>query len=359
MLFRQGCEKLGLKSVPAPLFILSAPFDGRPACINRGFCVQGCTVYAKMSTLYTYIPRALKAGAVVTDHAYVTRINTDAQGKVTGVTYIRDGQEQEQKARVVLLTAFAIETPRLLLMSASPQHPDGLANGSGMVGKRLLTHLSQDVWARFDGETLPYKGTPVLATTQDFYATDPRNDWVRGFTIHAHGFRPIEFAKGIAVPNQVWGPAFQQLLRDYNHYVKLTIVGEVLPSDENRVTLSNVADRFGLPAPKVTFSYGENERRMAKGAIQKMKAIMQAAGGEPLYEGDDTAHLMGGCVMGRDPASSVVDSFGQAHEVKNLFITGAPIFATATAANPTLTVMALAARTADRIKELAGQRHIP
>jgi choline dehydrogenase-like flavoprotein len=356
MTFRQGCEKLGIMAVPAPLFILSAPFDGRPACINRGFCVQGCMVNAKFSTLITYIPRAQKWGAAVKPGCMVSRVNLGADGRVTGVTYLQDGQEQEQKAKVVILAAFAIETPRLLLMSACPQFPDGLANGSGMVGKRLMTHLSHDVWGRYDQPTLPYKGTPVLATTQDFYATDPKNDWVRGFTIHAHGFRPIAFARGIATQNMLWGRHLQELLRDYNHYAKLTVVGEVLPYDENRVTLSDEKDRFGLPAPKVTFSYGENEKRMGQGAIRKMKEITDAAGGKPLYEGQETAHLMGGCVMGADPATSVVDQYGQCHEIPNLFVAGAGVFPTSTGNNPTLTVMALAARTADRVKLLADQR---
>lgn len=358
MLFRKGCEALGVQSVPAPLFILSAPFEGRPACINRGFCVQGCMVNAKFSTLITYVPKAISHGAKVKAQAHVTRINVDQHGRVTGVNYRYDGEEHEQKARIVIVAAFAIETPRLLLMSACPQFPDGLANSSGMVGRRLMTHLSHDVWARFDQETRPYKGTPVLATTQDYYATDPANDYARGFTIHAHGFRPIEFGKGIAVPNLVWGERFQELLRDYNYYVKLTMVGEVLPYDENRVTLSDVKDRFGLPAPKVTFSYGENEKRMAAAGIRRMKAIMEAADCEPMFDGADTAHLMGGCVMGSHQEHSVVDSYGQSHDIPNLFITGAAVFPTSTGNNPTLTVMALAARTADRIKELAAQRHI-
>ncbi|HYF94626.1 MAG TPA: GMC family oxidoreductase [Symbiobacteriaceae bacterium] len=354
MLFRQGCERLGAVSVPAPLFINAAPFDGRPACTNRGFCVQGCMPLAKFSTLYTYIPRAIKAGAEVRPFSYVCRINVGENGRVTGVSYIDErGAEHEQQARVVLLTAYAIETPRLLLMSACPLFPNGLANGSGMVGRRLMTHLSHDVWARFDRETLPYKGTPVLATTQQYYATEQRNDWVRGFTIHSHGFRPVEFARGIAAKHAVWGPKFQELLRDYNHYMKLTLVGEVLPYDENRVTLSEEKDRYGLPAPKVTFNFGENERRMAAGGVRIMEEIMRAAGGTPEYAGEDTAHLMGGCVMGNDPTRSVVDGFGQSYEVPNLFITGAPVFATSTGNNPTLTVMALAARTADRIRELA------
>jgi choline dehydrogenase-like flavoprotein len=358
MLFRQGCEKLGITSVPAPLFILSAPFDGRPACINRGFCVQGCMVNAKFSTLITYIPRAQAAGAAVRAGCMVTRIEADTNGRVSGVVYRQDGVEHRQRARVVVLAAFAIETPRLLLLSDGPGFPGGLANGSGMVGKRLTTHLSQDVFARFDQETRPYKGTPVLATTQDFYATDPKNDWVRGFTIHAHGFRPVEFVKGTAVQHQIWGPAFQELLRDYNYYAQATIVGEVLPYDENRVTLSDETDRFGLPAPKVSFSYGENERRMAAGGKRILRQIMEAAGGEVLCSGDDTAHLMGGCVMGSDPSRSVVDGWGQCHEVPNLFLAGTVTFPTSTGNNPTLTAMALAARTADRIKALAAERRL-
>lgn len=358
-LFRKGCDALGLTSVPAPLFILSAPFDDRPACINRGFCVQGCMVNAKFSTLITYIPRAQRAGARVLPNCMVSRVNVGDDGLVTGVTFLYKGKEYEQRASLVILAAYAIETPRLLLMSACDKFPDGLANGSGLVGRRLMTHLSQDVFARFPTEVRPYKGTPVLATTQDFYETSPQNDYVRGFTIHAHGFRPIAFAKGTALKHQIWGDKLQELLRDYNQYAKLTIVGEVLPYDFNRVTLSGVRDAYGLPAPKVSFTYGENEKRMAAAGIRRMAEIMEAAGGEVLYSGDDTAHLMGGTVMGADPEHSVCDSYGQTHEIPNLFLAGASVFPTSTGNNPTLTVMALAARTADRIKLLAGQQALP
>lgn len=164
-MFMNGCEKMGIRSSVAPLAILSAPFEGRPPCINRGFCNQGCMPDAKFSTLIVHIPKAIKAGAEVLADCMVTQVLMGKDGLAKGITFVHDGRTYEQKAKIVILSAYVVETPRLLLNSANSQFPDGLANSSGWVGKSIMVHSSQDVYAKFDEEIRLYKGTPVLATT--------------------------------------------------------------------------------------------------------------------------------------------------------------------------------------------------
>ncbi|MDO3677271.1 GMC family oxidoreductase [Paenibacillus ehimensis] len=351
--FARGCEKLGIRWVVSPLAILSAPFEGRPPCINRGFCNQGCMPDAKFSTLIVHIPKAMKAGAEVLADCRVTQVNTDESGRATGVTFVHNDVTYEQRARLVIVSAYVVETPRLLLNSANSRFPDGLANSSGWVGKAFMTHSSHDVYARFEEEVRLYKGTPVLATTQDFYSTSPERDFARGYTLHAHGVRPVSFASGITQSDEdgpVWGKRLRETILDYNYFGRVTLVGEVLPNPDNAITLSDEKDAFGMPRAKVTFSYGENDRRLIQHAIGTMSEILSAAGGKPEFVVPDTAHLMGGCRMGNDPDTSVVNSYGQTHDIPNLFICDASIFVTSGGGNPTNTVMALAARTADYIK---------
>lgn len=352
-LFRRGCERLGVRSTVAPLAILSAPFEGRPPCINRGFCNQGCLPNAKFSTLIHHIPKAIQLGAEVLSDCMVTHVEMDKQGRATGVTFVHDGKEYFQKARVVILSAFAVETPRLLLHSACPQFPDGLANSSGMVGKSFMTHSGHDIYAKFHDEVRIYKGTPVLAVTQEFYETDKSRGFVRGYTFNAHGSRPVGLAKNLAAKAGIWGKDLYRIMRDYNFYAQITLVGEVLPNPANNVTLSNEKDEYGIPRPLITFSYGENDNKLIAHGVQKANEILQAVGGEPDFVIPDTGHLMGGTRMGNDPSTSVVDGFCRSHDIPNLYICSASVFVTSGGGNPTETVMAIAARTADHIIEQA------
>ncbi|GAB7057259.1 GMC family oxidoreductase [Paenibacillus sp. YK5] len=358
-LFAKGCEKLGIRWVVSPLAILSAPFEGRPPCINRGFCTQGCMPNAKFSTLIVHIPKAIRAGAEVLPDCMVTQVNVGKDGRATGVTFVHNGKTYEQRAKLVIISAYVVETPRLLLNSANAQFPNGLANSSGWVGKAFMTHSSNDVYARFDHDVRLYKGTPVLATTQDFYHLT--GGVTRGYTLHARGVRPLSFAQGISKSGgsrPVWGTRLREAVLDYNAYARITMVGEVLPDPGNTVTLSECKDSNGMPLAKVTFSYGDNDKRLIDHAVGTMKDILKAAGGRPEFVVPDTAHLMGGCRMGSDPENSVVNSYGQTHDIPNLFICDASIFVTSGAGNPTNTVMALASRTADYIKEKANLREL-
>lgn len=354
-IFREGCEKLGIKSSVAPLAILSAPFDGRPPCINRGFCNQGCLPNAKFSTLIHHIPKAIKHGAEVLSDCMVTHIDLDKNGRVNGVTFVHDGKEYFQKARLTIISAFCIETPRLLLHSACPLFPDGLANSSGMVGKELMTHTGHDIYAKFNDEIRLYKGTPVMAVSQDFYETDNSRGFVRGYTLNAHGTRPLGLAQNLVSKAGIWGQKLYDIMRDYNFYAQITMVGEVLPYKSNTVTLSDEKDEYGVPRPLVTFSYGDNENKQIAHGVQKANEILEAVGGKPAFVIPDTGHLMGTCKMGNNPSTSVVDGFCRSHDIPNLYICGAPVFVTSGGCNPTETVMAIAARTADHIIEEASK----
>ena len=156
----------------------------------------------------------------------------------------------------------------------------------------------------------------------------------------------------------MWGEQLRRTMLDYNHYGRITMVGEVLPNPDNRVALSQEKDEHGLPRAKVTFSYGDNDKRLIRHAVSKMSDILEAKGGVVEFVVPDSAHLMGGCRMGDDPTASVVNSYGQTHDIPNLFVCDASIFVTSGAGNPTETVMALALRTADYIKEQAAKREL-
>lgn len=359
ILFREACEKLGYESSVAPLAILSAPFDGRPPCINRGFCNQGCLPNAKYSGLIHHIPKAIEQGAEILSDCMVTFIETDGN-KITSVVFNHDGQEYRQKARVFVLAGFVVETPRLLLHSANSHFPNGIANSSGWVGKAIMPHSSHDVYGKLDEEVRLYKGTPVLALSQHFYETDSKRGFARGYTLSAHGSRPVSMASAIATERRdsklIWGSELRETMLDYNYYARITLVGEVLPDPENRVTLADEKDEYGMPRAQVSFSYGENDIKLINHAISQMDELIQAMGGKTEHVIDDTAHLMGGCRMGDDPERSVVNHYGQSHDIPNLYIAGASTFVTSSGSNPTNTVMALAARTAENILSTMKQR---
>ncbi len=364
-LFARGCDQLGVAWAPAPLATISAPKDGRPPCVYRGFCNFGCSTNAKSSSLVTYIPKAIAAGAEIRAGCMAARINLDEQGRARSVSYFRQREgagayiEEEQRARVIIVAGYSIETPRLLLNSACALFPHGLANSSGRVGTHLMIHASHNVFGRFAEPVYQYKAPPCLALSQDFYATDRRNDYARGYTIECLGPFPIQFAKIAAGKRRMWGERLRAFMMDYNHYAGIGLNGECLPYAGNTVTvLPEEHDQYGLPIPKVTFSWGENERKLIKAGLNQMRHILAAAGADDLFEADDTAHLMGGCRMGDAPDQSVVDQWCRSWDVPNLFICDGSVFVTSSGVNPSLTIQAIAARTADYIVAAARRREL-
>lgn len=353
LVLARGAEKLGVKWAPTPLATVSAPRGKSPPCVYRGFCVYGCSTNAKQSALVVWIPRALAAGAEVRDMAMATRIETDRGGLVTGVHYVREGEQRFQRARNVVVAGYSIETPRLLLNSACPLFPDGLANSSGLVGTHLMTHASPGVWAKFEDEIRWYKGPPSLATCEHWNYTDEGKDVPGGYAFMSAGPLPMSFARAVVNGRGVWGMALREEMADYNHMAGLAPVAETEPQARNRVELADETDTYGLRIPRVVFSYSDNDRALQRHALDFMGQVLEAAGGRDLWTSRDTSHILGACRMGGDRTTSVVDRDGRSWDIPNLWICDGSLFPTSGGVNPSLTIQALACRMGDRILAMA------
>ena len=346
----KGCSALNIPvSIGGPVAILSGSHGDRPHCIYRGFCIQGCKVGAKASTLITHVPDAIENGAEIRDRSMVSRIELGTDGRVSGVHYFdEDGRTHVQRAKAVIVSGYAIETPRLLLNSACSGFETGLANSSGTVGKYLMAQGGNVVLGRFEEPVRMYKAPPAHALTEEFYETDPRNDFVRGFAIQTVGPLPIAFAKQMIASKKAWGWGLRREMMDYNHWAAFGLLAEILPWEDNRVTLAaGETDRFGIPIAHVSFNLHDNDKKLIRAAKEKTMDVMWAAGATEVVQEARYAHLVGGARMGRDPATSVVDGFGRTHDIPNLFVCDGSVLPTQGSANPGLTIQALAARTAD------------
>ena len=343
-IMQRGCEALGVRTSPAPIAALSEPYttpEGgrRQPCVHRGYCHQGCRNGAKASMDVTYLPAAVASGAEIRQEAFVTGVERDPQGRITAVVYEQDGVTRKQLCSAVFLCAGAVETPRQLLMW-------DIANGSGMVGRNFMAHVATQVWATFDEETLLYRGFPSTLITEDFMRS-PDADFAGGYLIQSYGILPLMWAEQVTRSRDLIGQPLVDYLMKYPRVSGLGINGETLPYTENRVTLSTEKDARGLPKPHISLSLKENEERLHQHAERNMRAILQVAGGKDLWVSRRTAHTIGTCRMGTSADNSVVDPYGKSWDVPNLWIADNSVFPTSLAANPALTIMALALRTAD------------
>lgn len=355
LVLARGAEALGIKWTPTPLATVSAPRGLAHPCAYRGFCVSGCSTNAKQSTLNVWIPRAVKAGAEIRDLAMVGRVVTNDAGLCTGVEYFREGRWQFQRAKHVVVAGYAIETPRLLLLSANGRFPDGLANSSGLVGKNFMVQANQAVWGLMDQEIRAYKGPPSLAITEHWNYTDEGKDFFGGYSYMSQGPLPIIWSMAEA-RRGLWGEALVREMEKYNHQVGLKIVGETMPQERNRITLADEKDAYGLPIARVTHSFCDNDRRLIEHSLNFMTKALEAAGARDIWrETDDTCHLNGTARMGSDPRTSVVNADCRSWDIPNLWICDGSVFPTVGGVNPSLTIQAIACRTADRIEALASR----
>ena len=349
----KGAEALGIKWTETPLATVSAPRGKSPPCVYRGFCRVGCSTNAKQSMLVTFIPRAIKAGAEIRDLAMVGRIETDKKGLATGLHYHRDGAWRFQRARNVIVAGYAIETPRLLLNSASDRHRHGLANSSGLVGKYLMTQSNVAVWGEMDEEVRWNKGPPSLAITEHWNYDDSK-DFFGGYIHMSQGPLPVEWASVHTGARGLWGQALADEMQKYNHMVGLKMVGEMMPQERNTVTLADEEDQYGLKVARVTYSWCDNDKAMIEHSLDFMGRQLEASGARNVWrQPDDTNHLAGTARMGDNRRTSVVNSDCRSWDVPNLFICDGSVFPTTGGVNPSLTIQALALRTADRIQALA------
>lgn len=355
----EGCVALGIPVVAGgPVGIPAGRAGKRPHCIMRGFCNLGCKVGAKSSIFNSHIPDAIEHGAEIRTRSMAYELALDASGdRVRGVRYYRttdDGHvvDEEQRARAVVVAGYAIETPRLLLNSTSSRFTNGLANSSGLVGKYLMVQAGPVVWGRFDEMVRQYKAPPACALTEEFYETDTRNDFVRGFALQTVAPLPIAMAHHLVEERVLFGEALIEAMQDYNHYAAVGVLGELLPDERNHVDIdTSEKDQFGIPVPHIEFSMFDNDHRIMRAGVAKAKEVLNAAGASEIRAVDRFAHLVGGCRMGASADDSVVDQWCRSWDVPNLFICDGSVLPTQGSANPALTISALAARTADWLRD--------
>jgi choline dehydrogenase-like flavoprotein len=357
-IFLRGAAAAGIRARVGPVAIANGRFGHRPHCIYRGFCLQGCKVNAKASPLITHVPDALAHGAEVRSDSMVSGIRLGPDGRATGVTYFREGVERFQRARMVAVAGYSIETPRLLLLSAERRFPDGLCNDHGLVGRYVMVQGAPQTAARFPEEVRMYKAPPPEVTSEEFYETDPDAPYRRGFSIQNVSPLPITYAEHVAAQGH-WGEVLREYMRDYVHWATLGALCEFLPLPDNGVTLADTTDRHGLPVARFSYSQCQNDRDLMKVAQEKMEEILKAAGAEETMTIKRFAHLVGGCRMGRTPEEGVVDGGLRTFAVPNLYLTDGSVLPTQGAANPALTIMAVVARAADLLVEGARRGLAP
>ncbi len=357
-----GAKKIGYKEVhTGRMAINSQPRDGRGACQQIGFCFQGCKSGAKWSTLYTEIPKGEDTGNLeVRPLSQAVKIEHDAQGKVTGVVYASpDGALHKQKARVVAVAGNSIESPRLLLNSASSLFPDGLANSSGQVGRNYMRHMTGNVYGIFDKPVHMYRGTTMAGIIRDESRNDPSRGFVGGYEMETVSLG-VPFMAAFMDPG-AWGRSFTSAMDDYSNMAGMWLIGEDMARETNRITLDPaVKDKLGMPVASVHFDDHPNDIAMRAHAVQQGSAIYSAVGATRLIPTPPypSTHNMGTNRMSEKPRDGVINKFGQTHDVKNLFVSDGSQFTSGAACNPTLTIVSLAIRQADNMARMMQQREI-
>lgn len=360
----RGFNQLGWHWWPSYAAINTKHHGGRPACINLGPCNTGCAQGAKASVDVTYWPQALRQGVELRTGCQVVHIAThtvNGQEQASGVYYLdAQGQQRRVAARVVVLAASGIGTPRLLLQSRSARFPHGLLNDFDLVGRHLMVHPLAYVEGLFPHDlqsSLGPQGCCLLS--QEFYETRPEHDFVRGYTLHVlRGSAPVETAvKNLMLRRLPCGPTHhQQFAQLFNHNMGIAVITEDLPEWHNRVLLDwQHRDANGMPGLICQYQLADNTKAMLKHGIERSKQVIQAAGGTVSTAFGPVRHtgwhLMGTARMGDDPSTSVVNRFGQAHAVPNLFIVDSSIFVTAGAVNPVATAQALTLHCCDYLQK--------
>lgn len=367
VLLDRGARKLGWSSQAEPHAVLTKPMNGRPACINCGFCMGfGCEADAKSSTLAAMIPAAIKSGnCEIRAECAVFRIGTNAAGQLDEVFYYDpDGNERSQKARAVVLSANGAETPRLLLNSASERHPDGLANSSGFVGRNLMLNSHSSVRTVFEHPLNDYKGVQVSRIVHEFYETDPKRGFYGGGGIDARPFRaavPLLFSLSGARPGGPrWGAEYKaNLEHDFTRSMYLFNGGTSIAQDRNNISVDPThKDKWGRPSVRMTYRDHDDDLALANFLRDRAAELADAAGAahawpQPVNVQTGGAHLLGTCRMGDDPASSVVDKYHRSHDISNLFICDGSSMVTSGRGQPTMTIMALAFRASEHIMNAA------
>jgi gluconate 2-dehydrogenase alpha chain len=383
LLFGEAARDLGYTPFVQPSGIQSRAYtdrfgNTRAGCVYCGFCTRyGCHVDAKSNGHNVHAPVALRTGRWdIRPFAKVSAIMTDRRGLATGVRYVDllTGEAHEQPAAVVLLTGYTMTNVRLLLLSRSEAHPEGVGNDRGQVGRNFTYQVFKPpVTGVFEGErfNLFMGNTSTQVVIYDFYGDNFDHedlDFIGGGGLYATpGERePIGTAADVPMregEGRNWGRAWKEALRTrWDSYVPINFHGESVAYDAHRMDLDpNYRDSFGQPLLRLTFDFRENERNMYRFITARSREIMARM--NPTWSdaedelGDfnihdyQTTHISGGCIMGKDPGDSPVNRYGQVWDTPNVFVTGAALFPQNPGANPSATVGALAYLAGEALSE--------
>lgn len=360
-------NELGWHWWPGPNAIATEHHGALKPCVQRAACLWGCADGAKSSVDRTYWPGAVDAGVQLITGARVHRITVDERGRADAALWFdEDGKEHRTRASVIIMAANGIGTPRLLLLSATRGHPDGLANSSGLVGKRLMLHPFGVVTGLFSDDLASSQGPwGQHLHSLEFYETDADRGFVRGakWGLQPTG-GPVNATRGWpwGEDNLVWGKDFHTGVRArVNHSAMWGIIAEDLPEESNRVELhETLTDSSGVPAPKIVYRVSENSARLMDFHVERARESLEAAGAYQTFVAPQIRgtgwHQLGTAVMGTDPATSVVNEWGRTHDVPNLYIFDGSTWPTSAGMNPTATIAAMSLRCTEHlISERRGQ----
>lgn len=355
---RRACEKLGIKMIPTRKALATKQFGNRPPCHYCGHCMDVCDVGSIFTSANTLLPKALRTGNLsLRMNALARKISVDERGRASGVSIIdrTTKKEEEVYAKLIVVSCASIESARLLLNSASERFPNGLSNSNDLVGRYLTGH-SQIPFTGYLKDLVGASSTNLDGATDHSYI--PRYNHRRKTNAYKGGFgMQVQYASSMypyhAKSVDGFGPNFKGRVRKLQPaMLQMGGYGKVIARKENRVTVNQrKVDRFGIPVPVVHFEFCDNDRNLYKDLVANIEEIYHTAGAELVIKSRDTiggfaSHETGTCRMGLDPKTSVLNPFCQTHEIPNLFVVDGSCFTTFPEKNPTLTIMALAVRSA-------------
>jgi choline dehydrogenase-like flavoprotein len=362
----EGMNKLGWHWWPGTVGMPTRDYGLQKQCVRYGICHMGCPEGAKASTHVTQFPVAMQHGAKVLTGARVAQVTLDERGRANGAIYFKDGKEHFQAASLVIMAGNAIGTPRVLLMSESARFPKGLANSSGLVGRRLMIHpygASVGLYEEAMEDWLGPTGEQIVS--MQFYETDKSRGFLRGakWMLQASTgplrtvYRWTHGESGVS-HEDFWGENFCAHMKEsVGHLIQWLVIPEDLPEEGNRIVLDEqLKDSDGLPAAKVYYETSENTTKLVDYNLDRTIESHYAAGATKAWVTSRnfvTGHNLGTAKMGNDPETSVVDRWGRAHDVPNLYVVDGSVFTTSTGVNPTATIAALSKRTATYIADNA------
>ena len=377
IIIKRGCDKIGIPCIPSRMAILTESLNGRPACHYCGQCGRGCRLASNFSSSQVLIPPAQKTGRLtLITGAMAREVLVDKNGKANGVSYVDKASRAEKRvyAKSVVIAASACESARLLLNSSSTLFPDGLANSSGMVGRNLMDSVGSDGEGYFPNmEKIPphnHDGVGGMHVYVPWWKYDRQNDFPRGYHIELGGGRDmpgVGMFHRLVDEQEGYGTELKATCRKfYGTFIGFAGRGEMIPNPDSFCEIDpDQVDQWGIPVLRFHFKWSDHEIKMAKDMQETFRAITEAAGGTyvtkslpgdnpyGIADGGVIIHEVGTARMGSNPDTSVLNSYCQAHDVKNLFVVDGAGLVTNPDKNPTLTILALSWRASEHLLDQA------